>query len=261
MIKTVKINDMEMDYAVFGNGAQPFVIIPGLSLHSVMLSADMVEARYATGGKSHTTYLIDRRKNAPLGYSIEEMAEDTAALMKSTGISHAHIFAASQGGMIAQCIASAHPELVSRLVLGSTLARTNPTSQAVIGHWVSLAQSKSRVELVTDILNKIYSENTLKKYRDILIESFGDISDDELQQFAVMAKAAAGFSAIDKIPEIKCPALVLGSRGDKVTTAEGSMELAKALGCDIYLYGDAYGHGVYDEAEDYPARIFDFFNK
>lgn len=41
-VKTVSAGDTEMEYAVFGSGERAFVILPGLSVHSVMGSADAI---------------------------------------------------------------------------------------------------------------------------------------------------------------------------------------------------------------------------
>lgn len=261
MIKSIKTENMEVEYAVFGSGSKPLIIIPGLSLRSVMQSADTVEEHYKDGKNDFTFYLIDRRKNAPENYTIEEMAEDTVSVMKKIGIQKACVFGASQGGMIAQCIAAEYPLLVEKLFLCSTLARSNPTMEAVTSIWASLAKAGKVAELLSDMLSKIYSPNTLKIYREILIKSFENITDYELKQFEIMANAANGFSSLDKICRIESPVKVVGSVADRVTTAEGSLKLAKAIGCELYLYGNSYGHGVYDEAKDFTQNLFEFFNR
>ena len=39
------------------------------------------------------------------------------------------------------------------------------------------------------------------------------------------------------------------------------MEIAEKLNCPLYLYGEEYGHCVFDEAPDYKQRIYDFFTE
>ena len=46
-------------------------------------------------------------------------------------------------------------------------------------------------------------------------------------------------------------------RDDRVLGAQASVDLAEALNCPCYIY-EGYGHGVYDEAPDYLARISAF---
>ncbi len=48
-------------------------------------------------------------------YTLEDMADDTAALLDALGISPAHVVGASMGGMIVQSLAIRHPEKVRSL--------------------------------------------------------------------------------------------------------------------------------------------------
>ena len=109
-----------MDYFRFGSGDRAFVILPGLSIQSVLLSKEAVAQGYASLAEYYTIYVFDRREDLPDPYTVEDMAEDTAEAMKELGLKDTFLFGASQGGMMAQVIAIRHPELVAKLVLGST---------------------------------------------------------------------------------------------------------------------------------------------
>ena len=92
----------------------------------------------------------------------------------------------------------------------------------------------------------------------MLISSNLGISDEEYSRFIILAEACKTFDCFDALSAVQCPVLAIGSEGDRVVTAEGSRQIADALGCELYLYGDSYGHGVYDEAPDYRERCLDF---
>ena len=259
-VKTVSCGERDMDYAVFGSGEKSFVILPGMSVHSVMGSADAIAAAYQDFAEEYTVYVFDRAKDIDSGYTVRDMAEDTAAAMQALGIEGADVFGASQGGMIGLYLAIDHPELVHKLILGSTLAKANDTCDQVIGAWIGLAQAKDEEGLLASFADTVYSETTLAAYRETLIAANRGISDEEYQRFIILAEACRTFDCTDELSSVQCPVLVLGSESDRVVTAEGSRQIAEALGCELYLYDAGYGHGVYDEAPDYRQRCLDFLH-
>lgn len=258
-VATVSTEDVEMDYMVFGNGEKTFVILPGLSVHSVMGLADSVAEAYQDFAKEYTVYLFDRPKEIAEDVTIRELADETAAAMQALHITDADILGVSQGGMIAQYLAIDHPELVGRMVLGSTLSRPNDTFTQIVNEWIQLAGDKDEERLLGSFVDAVYSAGTLEAYRDILISSNRGITDAEYERFLRLAKACLTFDCYDELSKITCPVLVLGAEGDTVTTPEGSRGIADALQCELYLYDESYGHGVYDEAPDYKQRCMDFF--
>lgn len=59
---------------------------------------------------------LDNSKT-PVPYRLDDMAEDTAGLIKALGFRQVHVLGASMGGIIAQILAAKHPHLVDRLGL------------------------------------------------------------------------------------------------------------------------------------------------
>ena len=249
-----------MEYIKFGNGTKTFIIIPGLSIHSIINSKDDIEKAFKDYTKDFTIYVLDRPKELKKDITIKDIADITAKQLEKLNIKNAYVFGASQGGMIAQELAINYPKLVSKLVLGSTLSKTNETFINVINNWLKLANDKKENELLETFIKDVYSDNTYKNYKDVLIEANKNISEEEYQRFIILAKSCLTIKTYDNLDKIKCPVLVLGSNGDKVVTPNGSTQIADKLHCEIYMYDDTYGHGVYDEAFDYRARMLDFLN-
>lgn len=259
--KTAVTENIEMDYCRFGKGEKVFVILPGLSVKKVTPSSEAIRQAFADFTDEYTVYLFDRRNNIPDQYSIEDMAEDTVTVMKSLGIDQISVFGASQGGMIAECIAINHPDIVDKMVLGSTFCRINETTSAVVNHWIELAEEKNGYGLNESICNDIYSKATMDKYGDLLLSVGNDISDEEMSQFITIAQSINEFDIYNKLNNITSKVLVLGCEGDRVTTLEGSEEIVEKLNCEYYVYGSEYGHAVFDEATDYRSRILEFLTK
>ena len=250
--------ELTMDYVKFGEGARSFIVLPGISIHSVMgLEAGLAEA-FKEFTDEYTVYVFDRVREMPDDYTVRQMAIDTAEAIKELGLKDVDIFGASQGGMIAQYIAIDHPELVRKVILGSTLASGNDGLVHVADEWIRLAESKDEVGLLGSFADNVCSESTLAQYRDIMIEANLGITDEEYRRFIIQAKAAKEFDCSAELDKIKCKVLVMGSKGDKVVGVKGSEDIAKALGCEIYLYDESFGHSVYDEAPDYRPRCLAF---
>ena len=246
MIYTVKTDGFEMRYIKFGKGGKNLVVIPGLSVKSVLLSEEQIVSAYSPFENEYTVYLFDRRLNMPENYTVYGMANDTAAVMTALGLEDVCLFGVSQGGMIAQCIAVDHPALVSKLVLGSTAAR------AAGGGIKADAR---------EFLNALYADEFISKLGIAEALSNVEITDDEEKRFKITSKAADGFDLTDKLSRIKCPVLVIGASNDRIIPSSASAELAELTGGELYMYGAPYGHAVYDEAPDYKARVLEFLKR
>lgn len=255
----VHVDGIEMEYCAFGEGTRPFVILPGLSIKSVVTQEEALTAGFSLFCKDFRVYVFDRRLNLPETYSVPQMAADTARAMEALGIANACVFGASQGGMIAQLLAINHPELVAKLVLGSTTSRGADSAAEVVDSWERLAREGRVEELVEATVTHLYSPATVAAFGDAIRAGMADISPEELSRFITLASGTPAFACTDELARIACPTFVIGCFGDAVVGWQASVAIAQALGCPLYLYGAEYGHSVYDEAPDYRGRLYEFF--
>ena len=261
MIGTVNTARFSMDYLKFGSGREALVIIPGLGVKSVMLSAKAVESAYSPFAEEYTVYLFDRRRELPEEYTISDMAEDTYEAMRALGLRSANIFGASQGGMIALALAISHPEAADKLILGSTTARVTGERFRAFADWIALAEAGDAEALLTDFGRRVYPEKIFEASRSFLRELAKGVTDKELARFVKLTETMEGFDAADRLREITCPVLCVSSRDDGVFGEGAESEIAEALGgrdgFELYFY-DGFGHAAYDTAPDYKARIMAF---
>lgn len=255
-IETVNTNGFTMDFFRFGCGGEALAILPGLSVQSVMNLADAVADAYRLLADDFTVYVFDRRRELPDAYPIYDMARDTAAAMKALDLHHVNLMGASQGGMIAMAIAVEHPELVRKLVLCSTAARVAGTR--AIDRWIGLAKAGRAEELYLAFGEDVYPRDVFDQSRDALIAAAATVTDDELARFVILAEDIRGFDIADDLAKIACPALMVGSRDDRVLGGDASMQIAERLrNCELHMY-DGYGHAAYDTAPDFKARVLRF---
>lgn len=257
-LRTIKTEAYEIEYFTFGHGDRPFVLIPGVSVKSVMLSVTAVMTAYEPFTRDYAVTVFDRKKNIQPGYNVSAMAEDTADAMRRLGIRNAFVCGVSQGGMVAQVLAIRHPELVCKMVLGSSLPRQNEMSKNTFDGWYRLACGNDIRALNRDIFSKVYSEAYYREYEAVFRNTETDGTQEEMKRFAVLVRACRTFDAYDELNKIKCPVLVIGAKEDRALSVQGSIELADRLDCELYLY-DHFGHAAYDEAPDYRERVLRFF--
>jgi pimeloyl-ACP methyl ester carboxylesterase len=87
---------------------------------------DIGRSTHVGGPPPTITQLLLRSKRAAR-YTLADMADDAAGLLRELGLSPAHVIGASMGGMIAQTLAARHPEQVRSLtsIMSNTGALSN----------------------------------------------------------------------------------------------------------------------------------------
>lgn len=257
MIQSVKVNNSEMEYIKFGSWQKVFVIIPGLSLKSILLNEEVIIASFSKFTNEFTIYLFDRIKDIPDDYSIYDMAEDTYNAMINLWIKSCNIFGASQWWMIAQCIAIKYPNFVKKMILWSTTCKIESKALKIISKRIELAKLNNILELNKTFLRDIYCEQTIKKYWEVILSTNSEVTNDEIQKFIKLASTVLSFDVEKDLWKIKCKTLVIWSNNDSIFGWESAQNLAKNLDCELYLYNN-YGHAVYDEAPDFRNRMLKF---
>ena len=260
---SIKIDNTEIEYIVFGNGTKPLVMIPGLGegLKTVKGTAVPFALMYHEVAKEYKVYCFSRRNVLPEGFTTKDMADDLYFCMCELGIEKAMVLGVSLGGMVVQQLAIHHPEVVEKLILTVTIARQNDTVQQMTAKWMDYAKEDRHKDIMIDTSENSYTEEYLKKLRP-LYGLLGNVGKPKnFDRFLIMAQAGRSHDVYEELEKITCPTLVIGGRQDKIVGPTASDELAaKIPGSELYVYED-YGHGLYEEAKDFVPRVLEFFGR
>lgn len=264
-VETIKTEWFSMDYCQFGKGEKPLVILPGISVQSVMPQAEMIAEAYKILAQDFTVYVFDRRKGVlPESYTVKDMADDTVEAIEKLGLDQIDIFGASQGGMIAMEMAIHHPAMIHKMILGSTSFCVGDEQMRIFDEWMELARTGRATELYLLFGEEVYPEEVFEGAKQILTDASKTVTEEELARFMIMAEGMRGFDLRKDLGKITCPVLVIGSKDDRILGGEASVQMADSLknstDCELYLY-DGFGHAVYDCAPDYKERLLDFLKK
>jgi pimeloyl-ACP methyl ester carboxylesterase len=112
----VAVNDVELYYEIHGEGP------PLMMLHGGVNPSDMFGAPLAAMATSHKVYAIHLRghgfsSDADEPWSVEQMADDVAALLGALGIAKIDVMGWSLGGGVALQTAVRHPDVVGKLIV------------------------------------------------------------------------------------------------------------------------------------------------
>lgn len=256
----VRIGDTTMEYVVFGHGDTPLIILPGLGdgLQTVAGNAFTLSLYYRLFLPEFKVYVFSRKKDMEAGYSIKDMAKDLCIAWDKLGIKRAGVFGVSQGGMIAQRLAIDFPKKVSRLVIGVSTSRQNPTIQTVVGSWIKMAENHDYERLFIDTMEKTFTENRVKRYRLFypILTRIG--KPKSFDRFLKQADACIQHEAYSELPCIQCPTLVIGGDADKVVGLNSSEEMAEQIPDSKLVLYKGLGHGTYEEARDFNRQVKSF---
>ena len=253
----------EMEYVRFGNGEKVLIMLPGLgdALRTMKGTAKPVALMYRLFAKDFTVYVFSRKRVLREGYTIRDMARDQAEAMDLLGISKAHIFGVSMGGMIAQYFAIDYPEKVEKLVLVVTAARANPIMEESVAEWLDFARKGDHTRFMDSNLRRIYSPEYYRKNKKA-VPLLGRLTKPKsYERLFVQAQACLEHNAFDALDRIKAATLVMGGEQDLTLGGEASREIAERIPNAQLLMYEKWGHGLYEEEKTFNQTILEFLLK
>jgi pimeloyl-ACP methyl ester carboxylesterase len=135
-----RINDIDVNYRVEGQGPETIVLINGLA-DDLETWAFQVDDLLAAG---YRVLRFDNRgigaSSKPAGpYSSRMLADDAKALVDSLGITDFHLMGVSMGGMIAQEYALAYGSDLRSATFACTYAAPGPFCSRMFDMWAGMA--------------------------------------------------------------------------------------------------------------------------
>ena len=272
---TAKSGDLDIVYEDFGNEDDPAVLlIMGLGAQLVLWRKDFCEKLVNQGlrvirfdnrdvglssklpGAHSGAPLIPRMARSlvgvksPAAYTLEDMADDAAALLDHLGLDRAHVVGGSMGGMIAQVFAARHAARTRSL--GVIFSSNNRALLPPPGPRQLLALLQKPADTSRDAV----IANTIRMTRIIGSPGF-PVPEDKARADAIESyersycPAGVGrqFAAIlgsgSLLPynrQTSAPTVVIHGKADKLMRPSGGRAIARAIpGARLVLF-DGMGH-------------------
>ncbi|MHB8440002.1 MAG: alpha/beta fold hydrolase [Acidimicrobiales bacterium] len=252
----VEVDGVELCYELAGNAADPLIVlVNGLGRPHVSWDRPFVELLVEEGfavlvfdnrdcGRS--TRFDDsppfdlaaaaRRDRSVVRYTLDDMADDLASLLRALGLGPANLVGVSMGGMIAQTLTIRHPELVTSLcsIMSTTGARDKGVPSEAALPMLTTAAPTDRDGFV---------EHELANYR--IIGSEPPLRDEAWQRAVferlwdygrypaglgrqLMAIVASG-DRTEQLRSVDVPTVVIHGTIDELVTPNGGEATADAI--------------------------------
>ena len=225
-MQSFEANGVVTAYRTSGRGA-PLVLLHGGEADHAMFDG------LARALNEHFTVIAyDQRdsgatRNPQSLYSLADLADDAAALIRGLGYDRAHVMGTSLGGLIAQALAARHPNCIDRLILGSTWKINKSPLDVNPDAFRALASFRADTATNAPKIAEFFFPLDYLRQRPELIEIFrGNGRDDgqRARRGAILAQpVAAGLANFDR------PTLLLAGSEDRLIPNAETFAIARDL--------------------------------
>ena len=225
------------------------------SLHVVRFDNRDIGRSSRNPGRPPTPRQLITRKIDPVLYTLTDMANDAAGLMRELQIAPAHVAGASMGGMIAQTLAARHPDAVRSLtsIMSNTGNRWKGQPAFRIYRYLLRRAPEEReryIEYTTRVFKAIGSRGLPfdeDRVRAMVARSYERGHDPAGPGRQLGAIIASG----DRTPElrtIRAPTLVIHGSKDPMVARSGGVATARAIPGASLMTVQGMGHDLPEAA-------------
>jgi 3-oxoadipate enol-lactonase len=213
---TIEVNGTKLYYETHGQG-KPLILIQGCGGNITMW-----ESQIEPLSKHFQLILFDNRGTGrsqvtPGDYTIPMLAQDTASLIEQLGIKQAHILGWSMGGMIAQELAIAHPDLVDKLIISASASKFPESSIFLWKGFLDLLLHQQYESLSRWHMSLCFSHDFFNNAEKVAATLDGLMNlpyPVTVEGFASQTAALFGYDSRGQLQNIQAPTLVLSAEED-----------------------------------------------
>jgi pimeloyl-ACP methyl ester carboxylesterase len=257
-------------YEAFGDPADtPILLIMGLATQMIAWHEDFCEqlaergfyvVRFDNRDIGRSTHFdfspaspgqMLMRKLPREQYTLSDMADDAAALLRELGIAPAHVVGASMGGMIGQMLAAEHPEVVRSLtsIMSNTGSRRHGQPAMAVYRYLLRPPPRDRdgyIQRSAEVFGLVGSTG-FERDEAYVRERAGRSYDRGFDVRAGGRQLGAIIASGDRtarLRHIKAPTLVIHGTVDKMVRPSGGKATAKAIPGARLMMVEGMGHDL-----------------
>lgn len=228
-----------MPYNKFGQGSRTIVVFQGLLFENKPMNGFMIKQFlkiYKSLTGDYTVFIVTRKNGMPEHYSIRDIADDYAQMIRKEFGSPVDVLGVSTGGSIVQHFAANHPDLVTKLVIHSSAYTLNDSARSGQMRVAQMAQKKKWTAAFYTLIGMCLPENGIARYLlkplFLLISFFGRFFigiPKNPSDLIITIKAEDKHDFRDRLGEISAPTLVIAGEKDPFYSVDLFQETARGI--------------------------------
>ena len=251
-----------LPYNRLGHGPRTLVVFQGLQFANkplTGLSARLMLSTYSFLREEYTTYVVSRKPGLPDGYTLQNMADDYAMMIREEFGRPVDVIGTSTGGSIAQHFAADHPDLVRRLVLHASAYTLGDAAKEVQLRVGRLARQRKWREASAALLGFVMPPSPFGRITAATGSRLMSLTaPDDPSDLVVTVEAEDKHDFKNRLAEIKAPTLVIAGARDPFYTETLLRETASGIpDATIILYP---GKGHAPAGKQFGQDVLTFLN-
>ena len=193
------------------------------------------------------------------GYTIKQMADDCAALLKRLALPRVHLAGISLGGMVALQLALDFPQLVDRLALiNSTPALTPQTFGQRLELWARLAAAHHLSMRWTGFLLswRLFPAREQRLLRKLFLQRWSHCN---AHSYHATLRGLAGWTVLERLPQLQAPLLVISGDHDFFPLSAKQLCAERAPRGRLVTIANSRHASIIDQPEACTRILLDFF--
>jgi pimeloyl-ACP methyl ester carboxylesterase len=235
-----------LPYNRIGSGPRTLVVFQGLTMENEPLpgiSVGYLRSMYGFLDGAYTTYMVTRKPGLPAGYSMQDMADDYAVMIREEFGDPVDVIGTSTGGAIAQHFAADHPDLVRRLVLHASAYTLGDAAKEVQLRVADLARQGKWRAANSALLGFAFSPDRFGTITAAIASLMMALTaPDDPSDLIVTVEAEDKHDFRDRLAEIKAPTLVVAGAQDPFYTEASLRETAEGIPNARLILYEGKGH-------------------
>lgn len=257
----VKANGIEIHYEIEGEG--PWVTLS----HSLACNLNMWDPQMPVLTKKYKVLRYDTRGHGQTGappgeYTLEQLADDVKALLDALKIKQTHFVGLSMGGMIGQAFALKYPGVFGSMVLADTTSRRPPDAAKMWAERITTAREKGMDALVEPTLGRWFTDPYRKARTDVMQRIGNAIRKTPVPGFIGCCHAISKVDYLDRLKEIRIPALIMVGEHDQGTPPEAARAIHQNLpGSELKIIASAAHLSNVEQAQVFNDALAGFLDR